>query len=104
MQEQSHLRVSEPMFVGDVIGDPSLTSRLSPGASWLHLQLLATFLDRKNDYVMSSRDNRHERLNLESRKTFLGPSREVDMDRGAHAGAQVGGAGVEVPIPGWDEG
>ena len=55
MQEQSHLRVSEPMFVGDVIGDPSLTSRLSPGASWLHLQLLATFLDRKNDYVMSSR-------------------------------------------------
>ena len=37
-------------------------------------------------------------MNLESRKTFLGPSREVDMDRGAHASAQVGGAGVEIAI------
>merc|ERR1712142_1364419 len=26
------------MFIGDVVGHTSLTSRLSPGSSWLNLQ------------------------------------------------------------------
>ena len=39
-----YLRISEPVLVGDVIGDSSLTTRLPPGAPWLQLQLLATLL------------------------------------------------------------
>ena len=39
-----YLRISEPVLVGDVIGDSSLTTRLPPGAPRLQLQLLATLL------------------------------------------------------------
>ena len=39
------------------------------------------------------------RMNLQRGEAFLCPSWQVNVDRGAHAGAQVGGAGVEVAVP-----
>ena len=42
-----YLRISEPVLVGDVIGDSSLATRLPPGAPWLQLQLLATLLQEE---------------------------------------------------------
>ena len=73
----------------------SLATRLSPGASGLHLELLAPL--------------------LQGIQALLGPSREVNVDRGPHSckekmllnyqnlgnfvfltSAQVGGAGVDV--------
>ena len=36
--------------------------------------------------------------NLQCGEAFLGPPWQVNVDRGAHAGAQVGGAGVEVAV------
>ena len=38
-------------------------------------------------------------INLQCGEAFLGPPWQVNVDRGAHAGAQVGGAGVEVAVP-----
>ena len=104
-QQPSHLWVPEPVFVWDVIGDASLTPGLSPGAPWLHLQLLATFLDRKDNYERTSQQDNDRKcslkLNLEGGKSLLGPPWQVDMDRSTHASSQVGGAGVKVAIPGW---
>ena len=37
--------------------------------------------------------------NLQCGEAFLGPPWQVNVDRGAHTGAQVGGAGVEVAVP-----
>ena len=45
--DQLDLRVSEPVLVGDVISNSSLTTRLSPGAPWLQLQLLAALLQEE---------------------------------------------------------
>ena len=39
------------------------------------------------------------KMNLQCGEAFLGPPWQVNVDRGAHAGAQVGGAGVEVAVP-----
>ena len=45
-----YLRISEPVLVGDVIGDSSLATRLPPGAPWLQLQFLATLLQEEALY------------------------------------------------------
>ena len=37
---------------------------------------------------------------LQSRQSLLGPARQVNVDRGAHPGAEVGRAGVEVAVLG----
>ena len=37
---------------------------------------------------------------LESLESLLGPAWQIHVDRGSHAGAQVGGAGVDVAILG----
>ena len=68
------------MLVGDIVGDTSLTTRLSPGASGLQVEFLAPL--------------------LEAGQTFLGPSRQINVDRGSHASAQVGGARMEISILG----
>ena len=78
--DQLHLGVSQAMFVGDVVGDSSLTSGLSSGASRLNLELLASL--------------------LQTWQTFLGVTWQINMNRGSHPGAQVGGAGVDVAILG----
>merc|ERR1712012_742747 len=54
------LRVSESVLVGDVIGEPSLATRLSTGSTGLQLQLLATSLQLLN--------------------AMLGPTRQVNVD------------------------
>ena len=64
------------MFVGDVICDSGLATRLASCTTGLQLELLAP--------------------SLQSRQTFLSPARQVNVDRGSHAGAKVGGAGVQV--------
>ena len=68
------------MLVGDVVGDASLATGLSPGSSWLEVKLLTP--------------------GLESRQTLLGPAWQVHVDAGPHAGAKVGGAGVKVAVLG----
>ena len=37
---------------------------------------------------------------LQRLQTLLGPTGQVDVDRGPHAGSQVGGAGVDVTVLG----
>ncbi len=76
--DQLHLGVAQAVLVGDVVGDASLATGLSPGAAGLQGQLLAAL--------------------LQGIQALLGPAREINVDRGAHASAQVGGAGVEVAI------
>lgn len=41
---QLHFGVTKPVFVGDIISDPSLTTRLATGSSWLHFQLFTPLL------------------------------------------------------------
>merc|ERR1719310_770195 len=76
--DQFNLGVSKTMLVGDVISVTSLASRFSAGSTGLNLQFLAS--------------------NLELLDTLLGPSGEVNMDRGSHASTEVGGAGVDVTV------
>ena len=77
--DQLDLAVAQPVLVGDVVGDASLAAGLSPGAPGLQVQLLAPC-----------------RQHLGSE---LGPAGEVNMDRGPHTCAEVGGAGVDVSVP-----
>merc|ERR1711962_176814 len=74
------LRVSQPVLVGDVVGDAGLATGLAPSAPGLQVQLLAP--------------------GCQGLQTLLGPARQVDVDRGPHAGSQVGGAGVDVSVLG----
>ena len=76
--EQLDLAVAQPVLVGDVVGDPGLAAGLAPGDPGLQVELLAP-----------------GRQHLGAQ---LGPAREVNVDRGPHACAQVGGAGVDVAI------
>jgi len=76
--DELNLGVTKTMFVGDVISDASLTTRFTAGTTGLESELFAPL--------------------LQSGETLLGPSGEVNVDRGAHTGAQVGGARVEVSI------
>jgi len=70
------LGVSKTVLVGNVIGVSSLAARFTTGSTGLDSELLAPL--------------------LESLDTVLGPSGQVNVDRGPHASAQVGGAGVDV--------
>jgi len=76
--DQLNLGVAKTMLVGDVISVTSLASRFSAGSTGLNLQFLAS--------------------NLELLDAFLGPSREVNVDRGSHASTEVGGTGVDVTV------
>merc|ERR1711936_1024735 len=76
--DQLNLRVSEPVLVGDVIGESSLATGLSTGSTGLQVQLLAASLQLVN--------------------AVLGPARQVNVDGGPHASTKVGGAGVDVAV------
>merc|ERR1719490_418753 len=76
--DELNLGVSEPVLVGDVVGVSSLATRLSTGSTGLQVKLLAT--------------------SLELGHAVLGPARQVNVDRGPHASAKVGGAGVDVAV------
>merc|ERR1719495_106093 len=77
---QLHLRVAEPVLVGDVIGHTSLSTRFSPGSTGLKMKFFTP--------------------GLKSFESFLGVSREVNMDRCSHTSSQVGWAGVDITILG----
>jgi len=70
------LGVSQSVLVGDVISVSGLATRLTAGATGLDGELLAPL--------------------LQGWETLLGPAGQVNVDRGPHASAQVGGAGVDV--------
>merc|ERR1719356_1046486 len=76
--DQLDLRVAQTVLVGDVIGVTSLASRFTAGSTGLDSELFAS--------------------NLQFVDTLLGPSGEVNMDRGSHASTEVGGAGVDVAV------
>ena len=77
--DELHLGVAEPVLVGDVVGDAGLAAALAAGAAGLQAELLAAL--------------------LEGLIALLGPAGQVDVHGGPHAGAQVGGARVQVPVP-----
>merc|ERR1712212_1186978 len=66
-----NLRVSQPVLVGDVVGDASLATRLAPGAPGLQVQLFAP--------------------GGQGLQTLLGPAGKVNVDGGPHSSSQVGG-------------
>jgi len=68
--------VTQSMLVGNVVGVASLSTRFTTGSTGLDGQLLAP--------------------GLECWQTLLGPAWQVNVDRGPHASAQVGWAGVDV--------
>merc|ERR1712072_98506 len=76
--DQLDLGVSQPVLVGDIVGVASLTTGLSTGAARLHVELLTASLQRVN--------------------AVLGPAGQVNVDGGPHAGAEVGGAGVDISV------
>jgi len=76
--DQLDLGVAKTVLVGDVISVSSLTARFTAGSTGLNSELLASGLELVN--------------------RLLGPSREVNMDRGSHASTEVGGAGVDVTV------
>merc|ERR1719318_1812123 len=77
--DELNLGVSEPVLVGDVVGESSLATRFSAGSTGLQVKLLATSLELVN--------------------AVLGPARQVNVDRGPHASTKVGWAGVDVTKP-----
>merc|ERR1711970_1191912 len=77
---QLHLRVAKPVLVGDVIGHTGLSTRFSPGSTGLKMKFFTP--------------------GLKSFESFLGVSREVNMDRCSHTSSQVGWAGVDITILG----
>ena len=76
--DQLNLGVTQSVLVGDVVSVTCLTTRLSTSSTGLQMKLFASGLQLVN--------------------TVLGPSRQVNMDRGPHASSQVGGARVNVSI------
>jgi len=76
--DQLDLGVAKTVLVGDVISVSSLAARFTAGSTGLNSELLASGLELVN--------------------RLLGPSREVNMDRGSHASTEVGGAGVDVTV------
>ena len=70
--DKLHLRVSQSVLVGNVIGNSSLAAGLTTSSAGLEGKSLAPSLKLVN--------------------SLLGPSGEVNVDRGPHASAQVGGA------------
>merc|ERR1719206_987131 len=75
---QLDLRVSQSVLVGDVIGEASLSTRFSAGATGLQVELLAPDLQFLN--------------------AMLSPSRKINMDRGSHASTKIGWARVDITI------
>ena len=75
---QLYFGVAQTVLVADIVGDSSLSAGLTTGTTGLQVQLLATF--------------------LQCRQSLLSPSGQVNVDRGSHASAQVGGAGVQVAV------
>merc|ERR1719326_926505 len=73
-----NLTISQPMLVGDIIGDTSLSSGFSASSTRLKVKLLAS----------GSKD-------LGSQ---LGPAWEVNVNRGSHSCAKVCRAGMDVTI------
>ena len=76
--DELDLGVSQPVLVGDIVGVASLTTGLSPGSAGLDSELLTASLQLVH--------------------ALLGPAGQVDVDGGPHAGAEVGGAGVDVAV------
>merc|ERR1711994_273689 len=76
--DQLDLRVSKTMLVGDVISAASLATRFSTGTTGL--------------------DSKFFTASLKFVNRFLGPAREVNMDRGTHTSSQVDGAGVDESV------
>jgi len=76
--DQLDLRVSKTMLVGDVISASSLATGFSTGSTGLDSELFTASLELVN--------------------RFLGPAREVNMDRGTHTSSKVGRAGVDIAI------
>jgi len=74
--------VTQSMLVGNVVGVASLSARFTTGSTGLDSQLLAP--------------------GLECLQALLGPAWQVNVDRGPHASAQVGWAGVDVAKLGGD--
>merc|ERR1719158_1202487 len=72
--DKLNLRVSKTMLVGNVIGVSSLATRFTTGTTGLETHAITSSLQCING--------------------VLGPARKVNMDRGAHASSQVGGARV----------
>merc|ERR1712187_931858 len=66
------------MLVGDIISMASLTPRLSTSTARLEMEFLTSCLQFIN--------------------TVIGPSRQINMDRGPHASTKVGRTGVNVAI------
>merc|ERR1719471_2439593 len=64
------------MLVGNVISVSGLSARFTTGSTGLNGKLFAS--------------------GLKGIKTFLGPSREVDVDGGSHASSKIGWARVNV--------
>merc|ERR1711915_141061 len=76
--DQLNLRVSKTMLVGDVISAASPATRFSTGTTGLDSKFLTASLKFVNG--------------------FLGPAREVNVNRGTHTSSKVGGARVDESI------
>merc|ERR1719458_125316 len=76
--DEGDLGVSQPVLVGHVVCAAIEATRLSTGSTGLDCELLAPL--------------------LQGVKTLLGVSGQVNHDGGPHAGAKVGGAGVDVAV------
>jgi len=76
--DQLDLRVSKSVLVGDIISVSSLATRFSTGTTGLQVELLTPGLQFVN--------------------RVLGPSRQVNVNRGSHTSTKVGGARVHITI------
>merc|ERR1712105_133336 len=76
--DQLDLRVSKTVLVRDVISASSLATRFSTGSTGLDIEFFTASLELVN--------------------RFLGPAREVNVDRGTHTSSKIGGAGVDVSV------
>jgi len=81
--DELNLGVAETVLVGDVISSTSVTARFTAGTTGLEGKDLAPL--------------------LQGGETLLVPAGQVNVDRGAHASAEVGGAGVDVAELGAEE-
>jgi len=75
---QLHFTVSQPMLVGDVIGDSSLSSRFTTSSTGLEVKLFTS--------------------GSEDLGAKLGPAWEVNVNRGSHASSKVSWASMDVTI------
>merc|ERR1719470_820766 len=76
--DEGNLGVSQPVLVGHVVGAAVKATGLSAGSTGLDCELLTPL--------------------LQGVKTLLGVAGQVDHDGSPHAGAKVGGAGVDVAV------